>query len=101
MGKTKIEGLGQQQIAGQGEGGGVQKIERDVFFVLDQRVAELEAMLVDVAQEGVEAHAAMPAGVADDSQMGVVAAPPVGLAMGREPSWRGDGVVPKKGHPAA
>ncbi len=66
--KLFVEGLGQQQVAGQREVRGVEKVERHVLGVVDQRVAELQSVLVDVVEKPGAPHARVPCGVADHRQ---------------------------------
>lgn len=53
VGEAEVEGLGEEQVARHRQVRGVEEVEGHVLPVADQGVAELEAVLVDVAQEGI------------------------------------------------
>ena len=84
--ETLVERLLHEPPPREREVRGVEEVERHLRRVLDQRVSELQAVLVQVVEEGGAPHARVPAGVADDGDLVAAALPPPALFVRREPA---------------
>ena len=98
IGKSQVEGIFEQRLARQTEIRRIEEIERHVVRVFDQRVAELQSILVDIAQKGVQTHARMPRRIADHRQQRMVREGARGFGVHPKPSTLRDGVVTEEGH---